>query len=154
MYHRHIHLDLTYPVDLNSGWKVIRGGGVHCIYVAATEKLLTLSFLKLCRKRKILNLRFSQRWLWRIILSGRSPPKFMMNVLYPSWEICSFKKACTVLKKERLYWLCFILYNQTSAHNWSRNSIVGIATGYGLDDRGVRVRAPVGQRTFSSPSHP
>jgi hypothetical protein len=26
--------------------------------------------------------------------------------------------------------------------------VVGIATGYGLDDRGVRVRVPVGSRTF------
>jgi hypothetical protein len=27
----------------------------------------------------------------------------------------------------------------------SRNSLVGIATGYGLDDRGVRVRVPLSQ---------
>jgi hypothetical protein len=27
---------------------------------------------------------------------------------------------------------------------WSRDSAVGIATGYGLDDRGVGVRFPVG----------
>jgi hypothetical protein len=31
-------------------------------------------------------------------------------------------------------------------------SIVGIATGYGLDDRGVGVRVLVGSRIFSSPS--
>jgi hypothetical protein len=30
----------------------------------------------------------------------------------------------------------------------------GIATGYGLDDRGVGVRVPVGSRIFSSPSRP
>jgi hypothetical protein len=30
----------------------------------------------------------------------------------------------------------------------SRNSVVGIATGYGLDDRGVRVRVPVGVKNF------
>jgi hypothetical protein len=34
------------------------------------------------------------------------------------------------------------------------DSVVGIATGYGLDDRGVRVRVPVGSRTFSSPRPP
>jgi hypothetical protein len=33
-----------------------------------------------------------------------------------------------------------------------RDSAVGIATGYGLDDRGVGVRDPVGSRIFSSPS--
>jgi hypothetical protein len=37
----------------------------------------------------------------------------------------------------------------------SRASVVTIATGYGLDDRGVGVRVPVGgSRTFSSSRHP
>jgi hypothetical protein len=36
----------------------------------------------------------------------------------------------------------------------SRDSSVGIATGYGLDDRGVGVRVPVGSTIFSSPQHP
>jgi hypothetical protein len=36
----------------------------------------------------------------------------------------------------------------------SRDSAVGIATGYGLDDRGVGVRVPVGSRIFSSPRRP
>jgi hypothetical protein len=31
----------------------------------------------------------------------------------------------------------------------SRDSVVGIATGYGLDNRGVGVRVPVGSRIFS-----
>jgi hypothetical protein len=33
----------------------------------------------------------------------------------------------------------------------SLNTVVGIATGYGLDDRGVRVWVPVGSKIFSSP---
>jgi hypothetical protein len=32
-----------------------------------------------------------------------------------------------------------------------RLSVVGIATGYGLDDRGIGVPVPVGSRIFSSP---
>jgi hypothetical protein len=36
----------------------------------------------------------------------------------------------------------------------SRDSSVGIATGYGLDDRGVGVRVPVGSRIFSTPRLP
>jgi hypothetical protein len=32
--------------------------------------------------------------------------------------------------------------------------LVGIATGYGLDGRGVGVRVPVGSRIFSSPRCP
>jgi hypothetical protein len=38
--------------------------------------------------------------------------------------------------------------------NLVRDSVVGIATGYGLDDRGVRVRVPVGSRIFSCPRRP
>jgi hypothetical protein len=30
-----------------------------------------------------------------------------------------------------------------------RDSVVGIVTGYGLDDRGVGIRVPVGSRIFS-----
>jgi hypothetical protein len=36
----------------------------------------------------------------------------------------------------------------------SRDSAVGIATGYGLDGRWVGVRVPVGARTVSSPLCP
>jgi hypothetical protein len=36
----------------------------------------------------------------------------------------------------------------------SRGSVVGIATGYGLDDRRVGVRVPVGSIIFSSPCRP
>jgi hypothetical protein len=36
----------------------------------------------------------------------------------------------------------------------SRGSVVGIATGYGLDDRRVGVRVPVGSRNFFSPRLP
>jgi hypothetical protein len=37
---------------------------------------------------------------------------------------------------------------------WSRDSVVGIATGYGLDDQEVGVRVTVGSRIFSSPRRP
>jgi hypothetical protein len=36
----------------------------------------------------------------------------------------------------------------------SRDSVVGTATGYGLDDRGFGVWVPAGSRIFSSPSRP
>jgi hypothetical protein len=36
----------------------------------------------------------------------------------------------------------------------SRDSAVGIATGYGLDDREVGVRVPVGTSMFPSPRRP
>jgi hypothetical protein len=37
---------------------------------------------------------------------------------------------------------------------WRRNSSVGIATGYRLNDRGVGVRVPVGSKIFSSSRRP
>jgi hypothetical protein len=36
----------------------------------------------------------------------------------------------------------------------NRDSVVSIATGYGLDDRGVGVRIPVESRIFFSPRNP
>jgi hypothetical protein len=39
-------------------------------------------------------------------------------------------------------------------NNRSRDSVVGIETSYGLDDRGVGVRVPVGSRIFPSPDRP
>jgi hypothetical protein len=36
----------------------------------------------------------------------------------------------------------------------SQDSVVGIATGYGVDDRGVKVQVLVGSRIFSSPCRP
>jgi hypothetical protein len=44
---------------------------------------------------------------------------------------------------------------RTSFHKyWFGDSVVGITTGYGLDDWGVGVRVPVGSRIFSSPRLP
>jgi hypothetical protein len=36
----------------------------------------------------------------------------------------------------------------------SRDRVVSIATGYGLDDEGLGVRVPIGSRIFSSPRRP
>jgi hypothetical protein len=41
---------------------------------------------------------------------------------------------------------------ELSTHNRESVLVVGIATGYGLDDRGVEVRVPVGSRIFSTSS--
>jgi hypothetical protein len=42
----------------------------------------------------------------------------------------------------------------TNIENRSRDSVVGIATGYGLNGRGVGVRVPVEERIFVSPCRP
>jgi hypothetical protein len=48
---------------------------------------------------------------------------------------------------------CEKLYKLTPLYFYSksRDSVVGIATGYGLDHRGFGVRVPVGSRILSSP---
>jgi hypothetical protein len=45
-------------------------------------------------------------------------------------------------------------YSLHIATYWRRDSIVVLATGYGLDDREVGVRAPVGSGIFYSPRRP
>jgi hypothetical protein len=42
----------------------------------------------------------------------------------------------------------------TTVPFWSRDSAVGIATGYGLDDREVGVRVPVVSGIYTSPCDP
>jgi hypothetical protein len=49
--------------------------------------------------------------------------------------------------------LCAFYFLVLCLHT-SRDSIVGIAIGYTLDDQGVTVRVPVGSRIFSSPCRP
>jgi hypothetical protein len=52
------------------------------------------------------------------------------------------------------WWLgCYIKLIRTKfdTEGVSRDRVVGIATGYGLDDRGVGVWVPIGPRIFSSP---
>jgi hypothetical protein len=46
------------------------------------------------------------------------------------------------------------IFTRYSGFYGSRDSAVGIATGYRLDDRGVGVRVPVGATLFPSPRRP
>jgi hypothetical protein len=50
--------------------------------------------------------------------------------------------------------LDFPFNDESTFHLFGKDSSVGIATGYGLDGRGVRVRVRVGERFFSSPRRP
>jgi hypothetical protein len=57
------------------------------------------------------------------------------------------------------FWLqgihhCHNIQRQFCVKHLSGDSVDSLATGYGLDHWGVRVRVPVGSRIFSSPSHP
>jgi hypothetical protein len=48
----------------------------------------------------------------------------------------------------------YVIFEILTVMTKSRNSAVGIATGYGLENRGVGVRVPVGPRIFISPCCP
>jgi hypothetical protein len=50
--------------------------------------------------------------------------------------------------------ICYLVSCNFAAVHVSRDSIVGIGTGHGLDDRGIGVRVPVGSRIFSTSSRP
>jgi hypothetical protein len=45
-------------------------------------------------------------------------------------------------------------FRDTTLNKGNLDSAVGIATGYGLNDRGVGVQVPVGSRIFSFPRCP
>jgi hypothetical protein len=59
-----------------------------------------------------------------------------------------------ILSKSVVYFYYYCVKHYLSILWILRDNAVGIATGYGLDDRGVRVRVPVGSRMFSSLSRP
>jgi hypothetical protein len=44
-----------------------------------------------------------------------------------------------------------LVFSNVAHQNQSQDSVVSIATGYGLDNRGVGVQVLVGSRIFSSP---
>jgi hypothetical protein len=62
------------------------------------------------------------------------------------------KPPCTRANTEHATELIVLIWVQV--YNGSRDNSVGIATGYGLDDRGVGFRVPVGARIFSSNCRP
>jgi hypothetical protein len=58
------------------------------------------------------------------------------------------------LIKDRICFPDYRVFGFMHPLNRSRDSVVGTTTGYGLDDREVGVRVPVGSRIFSSPRRP
>jgi hypothetical protein len=79
-------------------------------------------------------------------VSDRHRRCFVPSVVYCT---CGNRVAswCSLLRPHYKFTRLYFQYG-------SRDSVVGIATGYGLDDRGVGVRVPVGLRILSSPSYP
>jgi hypothetical protein len=72
-----------------------------------------------------------------------------INTSYSVTEVFLCLNMLKSIIEECLQYKC-----QHSLAQRSRGSVVGIATGYGLYDRGVAVRIPVGSRIFSFPRLP
>jgi hypothetical protein len=84
------------------------------------------------QQRYSLNLRFSQRWFWRVLLCGP---------LELSWRFGGIHRL------RNIGW-----FSPDYTTSWSRNSSVGIAMGYGLDGR---ASIPLRSKTFFfSPMRP
>jgi hypothetical protein len=82
------------------------------------------------------------RGTYCIHLQGSSVPTFL-------YKTPLFRLILLYLSSFTSFMLFDFRYAIRSAYR-----VVGIATGYGLDDRGVGVRVPVGSRIFSSPHRP
>jgi hypothetical protein len=70
------------------------------------------------------------------------------------YKTCTLKFIDTPYKGLflRKYYMNYFLH--LTGLNFRRDSVFGIATGYGMDDREVTVRVPVGSRIFFSPFRP
>jgi hypothetical protein len=71
------------------------------------------------------------------------------------------KLRSTTWTNEQSFTSVYRVYSVSNTIFWSgfvkcksRDRVVGIATGYGLDDRGVGVQVPIGSRIFSPPRRP
>jgi hypothetical protein len=82
-----------------------------------------------------------------------SMPWVEFELMIPAFEraktVHAFDRAVTVIGYDVI-----LAANIRRYHKWSRDSVVGIATSYGMDDREVGVRVPVWSRIFFSPSRP
>jgi hypothetical protein len=80
----------------------------------------------------------------RRFLPSGSPTKVMYAFLIPLMGVTCLANLIILI----------MFTEQGVLQTMSRDSAVGMATGYGLDYRGVGVRVPVGARIFSSPRRP
>jgi hypothetical protein len=81
------------------------------------------------------------------------------NIIVPPFNIS--RNALTTFPSVILLYCCencmafnYCVYYYVYCIQWGQDSVVGIVTGYGLDDRGVGVRVLVGSRIFSMSSRP
>jgi hypothetical protein len=110
-------------------------------------------------KRRFDNTDIYFRPLFGLLSHAQTGSAIMCRTALGPYRHCQFKRC------SKCSWACRLKlsllvkpyeknFNLPYWLNESRDSAVGIANGYGLDDRGVRVRVPVGSRIFSISSRP
>jgi hypothetical protein len=112
--------------------------------------------LLVCTSNKLTCLRLtgqSQSWIAVLGLLCRYGSESDSKLVYAQTLVFSLMEGlCSVeINSEFIDRISTVWFN--TVHNyeyWRRESLVGIATGYRLDDKGVGVWAPVGSRNFSS----
>jgi hypothetical protein len=80
---------------------------------------------------------------------------WLSDIIVALFGLTAKRSNCTPRRRgRRVLRLSPVIYIHLHHVCGSRDSSVGIATGYGLDDREVELRVPVGSRIFCSPSRP
>jgi hypothetical protein len=82
---------------------------------------------------------------WRYRWSEDRPFSRLTEIVV-SFPGCKGDKIVKLISQLHIF-----VYNVYGMYIESRDSTVGIATGYGLDDQGVEVRVPEGARIFTFP---
>jgi hypothetical protein len=97
------------------------------------------------------------RQIWQLLRESMLGELFFLCCLFQHWSATHEHagKLSAVLfpltKQNNIF--CFVPSRSRTTLG-SRDRVIAIATGYGMDDQGVGVRVPVGSRIFSSPRRP
>jgi hypothetical protein len=101
------------------------------------------------------SLNYFLSWLRRKVKVKSDPP---VNKCWRKLDVYFFTVVVPVnLQTSSFYEISFYQishFRLAFITNRGRHSSVGMAIGYGLDDRGIGVRVPIGSRIFSSPQRP
>jgi hypothetical protein len=120
------------------------------VFTAVTMKIAVFWDLVPCRSS--VNRRFGGTY--RLHLQGRKIRERGTSVCRWLQTESSVENTQVAIHKIHITFIILREYLLRVILNQSRDSSVGIATGYGMNDRVVGVRVSVGSRIFSSPRRP
>jgi hypothetical protein len=121
-----------------AGWLICNS--VLAFHIATVRKLASRLCFALISKGEIFPLNLKPNYRHELL-----------SLLRTQWQV--YIQSGLILENSAFspYIVAYVSYD---SHSRSRDSSVGIATGYGLDDRGIRFRVLLGPRIFTSPRRP